>query len=322
MLCRWLCALLGILLITCRGAAAESFPSQPVRIVVPGSAGGVLDIAARKISDKLAKALGQPVIIDNKPGANGFVAFEAVAQAKPDGHTVLLAAISHLCTNPSLFTNMPYDPIKDFAPVTLGAGGEPVLLVNPALPIKSVAELIAYAKARPGRVTFGSPGIGSPQHLVMELFQRTNGITMLHVPYKNNPQIATDLIGGAIDTAVEYVSMMGPHMQSGKLRALAVVGEHRKPAFPAIPTAAEAGVPDFKVFAWYGYVVPAGTPPAVIARLNKDFSVALKSREYVEFVENLGSRVLASTPEEFAQRIRSDHSLWSRVIKEANIKVE
>lgn len=305
------------------GAAhGESFPSQPVRIVVPGSAGGVLDIAARKIVDRLSKSLGQPVVVDNRPGANGFIAAEIVAKAKPDGHTILLAAISHLCTNQSLFSNMPYDPTRDFAPVTLGAGGEPVLLVNPSLPVKSVTEFIAYAKGRPGKVTFGSPGVGSPQHLVMELFQRTTGTRMVHVPYKNNPQIATDLIGGAIDAAVDYVSMMGPHMQAGKVRALVVVGDHKKPAFPDVPTANEADVPTFKVFAWYGYVVPSGTPQAVIARLNRDLVAALKSREYVDFVESFGSRVMASSPEEFAQRIKADHVIWSKVIRDADIKVE
>lgn len=317
-----LCFWLALVLWFGNAFGAENFPSQPVRIVVPGAAGGVLDIAARKISDKLSRSLGQPVIVENRPGANGFVAAEAVAKAKPDGYTMLLAAISHLCTNPSLFHTMPYDPIRDFSPVTLGAGGEPILLVNPALPINTVAELIAYAKAHPGKVTYGSPGIGTPQHLVMELFGRMTGVDMLHVPYKNNPQIATDLIGGTIDTAVEYASMMAPYIQSGKVRAVAVAGEYRKPAFPSVPTAAEAGVPGFKVFAWYGYVVPAGTPAPVIARLNKDLTAALKSKDYVDFVESLGSRVLASSPEEFAERIRADTTLWAKVIKQANIKVE
>ncbi len=304
------------------GARADDYPSQPVRIVVPGAAGGVLDIAVRKISDKLSRSLGQPVIVDNRPGANGFIAAEAVAKAKPDGYTVLLAAVSHLCTNQSLFSNMPYHPVRDFAPVTLAAGGQPILLVNPSLPVRTVSELVAYAKARPGRVTYGSPGMGSPQHLAMELFGQLTGVQMLHVPYKNNPQVATDLIGGQIDTAVEYASMMAPHILSGKIRALAVVGDHRKPALPEIPTAAEVGVPGFEITAWYGYVVPSGTAPAIIARLHKDFTAALKSKEYVEFVESFGSTVYATTPEDFAARIKADTLHWANVIKQAGVKVE
>ncbi len=301
---------------------AQNYPSQPIRIVVPNAAGGTLDIAARKIMDKLSKSMGQPVIVDNRPGANGFIAAEAVAKAKPDGYTLLLAASSHLCTNPSLFTNLPYDPVRDFAPITLGASGQPLLMVNPQLPIQTLAEFIAYAKARPGQVTYGTPGVGSPQHLAMALFEQLTGAQMVHVPYKNNPQVLTDLIGGQIHAAVEFASMAAPHIQAGKLRGLAVVGSHRKPALPDIPTAAEAGLPGFEITGWYGYLVPAGTPPEIIARLHKELTAALRSKEYVDFVESFGSNVVASTPQEFATTIKLEQTRWAKIIAQAGVRLD
>jgi len=301
---------------------ADNYPSQPVRIIVPNAAGGVLDIAARKIMDKVSKSMGQPVIIDNKPGANGFIAAEAAAKAKPDGYTVFLASVSHLCTNPSLYASLPYDPVRDFAPVTLGASGQPVLMVNPQLPVRTLGEFIAYVRARPGKVTYGSPGVGSPQHLAMVHFEQLTGAQMVHVPYKNSPQVLTDLIGDQIHAAVEYASMAAPHVQAGKLRGLAVVGSHRKPALPDIPTAAEAGLPGFEITAWYGYVVPAGTPPEIVARLHKELTAALKSKEYVEFVESFGSTVVASTPEQFAATMKQERTRLAKIIAEAGIRLD
>jgi tripartite-type tricarboxylate transporter receptor subunit TctC len=318
-------AVLAALLSAIGGLAdlrAEDYPSHPIRIIVPTAAGGVLDIAARKIMDKLSKSMGQPVIVDNRPGANGFIAAEAAAKAKPDGYTVFLGATTHLCINPSLFSSLPYHPVRDFAPVTLGVSGHPILLINPQLPVRTLAEFIAYAKARPGQVTYGDPGVGSPQHLAMELFEQLTGTDMVHVPYKNQPEVLTDLIGGQIQAAVEYASMAAPHVQAGKLRGLAIVGSRRKPALPDIPTAAEAGLPGFESTAWYGYLVPAGTPPEIIARLHKDLTAALKTKEYVEFVESFGSTVVASTPEEFAATIKLDRARWAKIIAQAGVRLD
>jgi tripartite-type tricarboxylate transporter receptor subunit TctC len=301
---------------------ADDYPARPIRIIVPNAAGGVLDIAARKIMDKLSKSMGQPVIIDNRPGANGLIAAEAAARSKPDGYTLFMGATNHLCINPSLFSSLPYHPLRDFAPVTLGASGQPILLTNPRLPSRTLSEFIAHAKARPGQVTYGSPGVGSPQHLAMELFEQLTGADLVHVPYKNHPQVLTDLIGGQIDSAVEYASMAAPHLQAGKLQGLAIVGSRRKPAVPDIPTAAEAGLPGFETTAWYGYLVPAGTPREIIARLHKDLTAALKSKEYVEFVESFGSSVVASTPEEFATTIKLEQTRWARIIAQAGVRLD
>jgi tripartite-type tricarboxylate transporter receptor subunit TctC len=301
---------------------AENYPRQPIRIIVPNAAGGVLDIAARKIMDKLSKFMGQPVIVDNKPGANGFIAAEAAAKAKPDGYTLLLAASSHLCTNPSLFSNLPYDPVRDFAPVTLGASGQPVLMVNLQLPVQTLAEFIAYSRAHPGRVTYGTPGVGTPQHLAMALFEQLTGTQLVHVPYKNQPQVLTDLIGGQIHATVEFASTATPHIQAGKLRGLAVVGSRRKPALLEIPTAAEAGLPGFEITGWYGYLVPAGTPPKIITRLHKELTAALRSKEYVDFVESFGSTVVASTPDEFAATIKLEQTRWAKVIAQAGVRLD
>jgi tripartite-type tricarboxylate transporter receptor subunit TctC len=300
----------------------QPYPSRPIRVIVPGAAGGVLDIGIRKISENLSQYLGQPVIVDNRPGANGFIAAEAAARAKPDGYTVFMAPVSTLCSNPALFTKLPYDPEKDFAPVSLAAIGNPILLVSPRMPVRNLSEFVAHAKARPGEITYGSPNIGSPQHITMVLLEQLTGIRLVHVPYKNHPQVLMDVAGGQIDATIEYASMAAPHVKSGKLRALAVAGPRRKPAMPDIPTGAEAGVPGFDLHGWNGYMVPAGTPREIIDRLHKDITAALKSRENVEFIESFGSEVVASTPEEFESFINIERTKWAKLIKAAGIRLE
>jgi tripartite-type tricarboxylate transporter receptor subunit TctC len=301
---------------------AEDYPSRPIRIIVPSAAGGVLDINARRIADKFALLMGQPVIVENRPGANGFIAAEAAARAKPDGYTVFLAPVSTLCINPALYASLPYDPVKDFAPVTLAARGHPILLVNPLVPAKTLSEFIAYAKARPGQLTYGSPSVGSPQHVFVELFRQLTGVQMVHVPYKNQPQIMIDLIAGQIQVAVEYASVAAPHVKAGKVRALAIAGPRRKPVIPDVPTAAELGLPGFDLAAWNGYLVPAGTPPQVIAKLHKELTAALKSPDFTDYISSLGSEVVASTPEEFATFIKLERARWLKVVKETGVSVE
>ena len=301
---------------------AEPYPSQPIRIIVPAAAGGVLDVLIRRLTDKLSRSLGQPIVVDNRPGANGLIGADAAARAKPDGYTVFFAAANVLCVNPALYSKLPYDPVRDFAPVTLGARGNPILLVSPRLPVKTLSEFIAYAKARPGQVTYGSPAIGSAQHIASKLLEQLAGVDMVHVPYKNQPQVIVDLIGGHIDMAIEFAAVAIPHIKAGKVRALAIVGPRRKPAIPDVPTAAELGLPAFDLASWNGFLVPSGTPPEIVARLNKEIVAALRQPDFVEWVDNNGSDVVASTPDEFASYMKAELVRWSKIVKDAKIQVE
>jgi len=303
-------------------ALAEAYPSRPIRIILPAAAGGVLDVGVRRLTDTLSRSLGQPVIVDNRPGANGFIGADAAAHSKPDGYTVFLAALNVLCVNPALFAKLPYDPVRDFAPVTLGTGGNPILLVSPRLPVKTLSEFIGYAKARPGQVTYGSPSIGSSQHLTSKLLEQLTGVEMVHVPYKNQPQVMVDLIGGQIDMAIEFASVAVPHIKAGKVRALAIVGPKRKPAVPDIPTAAELGLPAFDLAGWNGFLVPSGTPPEIIARLNKEIVAALRQPEFIAWIDSLGSETIPSTPEEFASHMRAETVRWAKIVKDARIQME
>ncbi|MBM4205994.1 MAG: tripartite tricarboxylate transporter substrate binding protein [Gammaproteobacteria bacterium] len=317
-----LAVLSAMFVVSSNAISASAFPDRPIRVVVPNAAGGPMDIGIRKITVALEKALGQPVIVDNKPGGNGFIAAEAVAKAKPDGYTVLMAAVSHLCINPHLFQSMPYNPEKDFTPVTLATGGQPILLVSTQLPVKTLSEFVSLAKKSPGKITYGSPAVGSPQHVAMELLEQLTGIDLVHVPYKNSPQILTDVIAGQIDAVVDFAGSAGSQITAGKLRALAIIGDRRKPAFPTIPTAKEAGVAGLEMTAWAGYLVPAGTSSEVVAKLNKAFVEAIRSKDFVEFIESVGGVVYASSAEEFAATIRREHQSWSVVVKKAGLRLD
>ena len=301
---------------------ADTYPSRPIRIIVPSAAGGVLDFSARRIVDKLNRSTGQPVIVDNRPGANGFIAAETAARAKPDGHTVFMAGSSQLAINPALFSKLPYDPSRDFEPVILAVIGQPILVVGLEVPGRTLAEFIAYVKARPRQVTAGFPSIGSPQHLAIRLFEKLAGVELVHVPYKNQPQVLTDLIGGQIQMTVEFAATAAPHVQSGKSRALTIVGSQRKRALPEVPTAAESGLPGFEISGWHGYLVPAGTPPFIIARLNKELSAALRSKDYVEVIQSLGGDIVGGTPEEFKAFIKLEQAKWAKIVAETGVRLD
>ena len=301
---------------------ADTYPSRPIRIVVPGAAGGVLDILVRKISDKLVQSLGQPIVIENRPGANGSVGVEAVARAKPDGYTRLFASNSILCINPVLYKALPYDAAKDFAPVTLGTVGSPILLVNLDVPVRSLVEFVAYAKARPGQVTYGTPGIGSNQHMAIELLQHLTGIRMVHVPYKNQPQVMIDLMAGQLHAAVEFAAVATPFVQAGKMRAIAIIGPERKPLLPDVPTAADQGFPEFEITSWNGYLVPAGTPPEIIARLNRALTAAMRSSDFVAYMTSIGGHVRAGAPDEFAAFIKSEQGRWAKLVKDTGVHLD
>ena len=301
---------------------ADTYPSRPIRIVVPGAAGGVLDVIVRKISDKLVQSLGQPIVIENRPGANGSVGAEAVARAKPDGYTLLFASNSILCINPVLYKALPYDAAKDFAPVTLGTVGSPILLVNLDVPVRSLVEFVAYAKARPGQVTYGTPGIGSNQHMAIELLQHLTGIRMVHVPYKNQPQVMIDLMAGQLHAAVEFAAVATPFVQAGKMRAIAIIGPERKPLLPDVPTAADQGFPEFEITSWNGYLVPAGTPPEIIARLNRALTAAMRSSDFVAYMTSIGGHVRAGAPDEFAAFIKSEQGRWAKLVKDTGVHLD
>ena len=273
----------------------DSFPSRPIRIIVPGAAGGVLDVNARKIADKMSRSIGQPVIVDNRPGATGNIAAEIAAKAPPDGHTLFVGNTSVNCTNPFVFSNLSYDAARDFVPVTLGTMGSPVLLVNTQLPVRTLGDFIAYAKKHPSKVLYASNGVGSSTHLGMELLQQLAGIKLVHVPYKGTQQILTDLIAGEVQATLEYIQgAMGP-IKAGKVRPIVVAGPHAKPILPGVPTAEKAGLPGFGFLAWHGYFVPTGTPPDIIERLNRELRAALRSSDYVEWATSMGSDVGANS---------------------------
>ena len=311
-----------LLALASASAFPETYPNRPIRVIVPGAAGGVLDGNTRRVADKFSQAVGQPVVVENRPGASGNLGAEAAAKARPDGYTLFVGSSSILCVNPVVFPKLSYNPAEDFVPITLSAKGSPLLLVNPQFPASTLAEFIAYAKAHPGQVTFGTPGVGTPQHLAGEQLMKLAGVQLTHVPYKNQPQILTDLIAGQIQATIEFASIAVPHVKAGKLRALVVVGPRRKPSIPLVPTAAEAGLPAFTQTAWNGYFAPKGTPPEIVARLQQELVPVIKGKEFSEFQVSLGSEAVGSTAAEFAAFIKDECPKWRKIATEANIQLE
>ena len=301
---------------------ADSYPDRSLKIIVAGAAGSTQDINARKVGDKLSRSLGQPVIIDNRPGAAGILGADVTAKSKPDRYTIFMGGSNTICINPVVYSHLPYNAARDFIPVTLAAVGSPLLVIDPSLPVKTLAEFIQYVKQRPGKLSYGSPGVGTPQHLAMELFKRLANIDIVHVPYKSSPQIVTDLMGGQIQATIEFPSVVSSQVLANKIRALAIVGPKRKPIHPDVPTSAEAGMPGLTIVAWNGYFVPAGTPKEIVARLNKDLASAAKSPDYVEWLASLGSESVGNSSAEFAAFIQSENERWRKLVKDANVHIE
>ena len=302
--------------------AADAFPTKPIRIVVPFPPGGPADVLARTVGDRIAAALGQPVVVDNRPGAGGNIGMELVAKAAPDGHTLALAPAGNLTVNPSLYRNVPYDVGRDFAPVTVIAAVPNVLVVNPQVPAKDLAELIAYAKANPGRLNYSSPGPGSGAHLAGELLKSSAGIDIVHVPYSGIAPAVTAVIAGDVQLMFAGAPSALPQVAGGKLRALAVASPKRIASAPALPTLSEAGLPGFDVTSWYSIVAPAATPPAVVERLQKEIARALTSPDVKAKLTGIGAEPIANTPEEFAAMMRVETAKWSKIVKDANIRIE
>jgi len=301
-------------------ARAADWPTKPIRLLVGFAPGGGTDTTARAISQKLTASLGQQVIVDNRPGVSGNIAAEITANAPSDGYTVLLSTIGALAINPSLLKKMPFDPIKDLAPVTRAADSTNFLVVHPSVPAKSVKDLIALAKAKP--LNCGSSGVGGAGHLALELFNLQAGTKIVHVPYKGGGPAIIDLLAGNINLIFATGASSINHVKAGKIRALGVTTAKRSALAPELPTIAEAGLPGFEANNWNGVVVPAKTPRAIINRLNKEFTAALSLPDIKEFLFNQGLDAAPGTPEEFAAYIKSETAKWAKVIKAAGIKVE
>ena len=291
------------------------YPDKPIKLLVGYAPGGSADIAARLAARELTLELNQPVIVENRPGAGGNIASEMLTRARPDGYTLLMGATAQIVINPSLYKNMTFNPIKDMAPVTLMQNEYKLLVMNPKVPAKTLKEFIAYAKAHPTGVTFGSPGIGSPAHLAGELMNQQAGLTMLHVPFKGTSASVANLVSGNVTMAIDNMPALLPQVKAGALRALAVASEKRAPAAPNIPTMQEAGLPGFVVPAWKGLMAPAGTPRPIIDRLNAAMVKILAKPEVRKQMLDLGADPVGNTPEEFATMIKAQTVKWAALVK-------
>ena len=306
-----------------RGAVAQAgFPSRALRIVIGFPPGGGIDILARLMAPKMSDRLGQPVVVENRPGANGLIATQGVAQSEPDGHTILFGTTGNLAVNPVIYAGRPgLDIERDFAPLSLVASLPFVLVVNPSVPAKSLKELIEVAKARPGEMLFGSSGNGGLPHLSGELLNLEAGIAARHVPYRGSAPAFTDLLSGQVQFVFDALAIAQPHIEAGRLRALATTGPSRMAALPDVPVAKDT-LPSFEVVNWYGMVVRAGTPAAIVARLNQEVANALRQPDVAERAASLGLDLLGSTPERFAALQRDEIAKWGDVIRTAKIKVD
>ena len=308
--------------LACAGAAAQGYPAKPIRFVIPYPPGGASDVTARIIGAKMTEAWGQQVVIDNRPGANGIIALENVAKSAPDGYTILMANVGPNAINPVVYSKLPYDAIRDFAPVTLTTKVPQVIVANAYLPVKNIRELVALAKAKPEQIVFASGGSGSSNHLAFELFKSMAGVKIVHVAYKGDAPAMTDAISGYVQLTMPTVIAAAPHITSGKLKALAVGTPKRVPALPGVPTVAESGVPGYESESWGGVMSRAGTPQPVIERLHGEITRILKQPDVREKLEALGGEIVGSTPSEFSAYLKAEIAKWDKVAKTANIRLD
>jgi tripartite-type tricarboxylate transporter receptor subunit TctC len=318
---RWVAAALGFACVASSAWAADSWPSRPIKIVVGYPAGGASDVAARIVGEKLSQRLGQPVVIDNKPGAAGNIAAEAVAKAPADGYTLLLGTIS-LSVNPSLYSKMTYDPVKDFTGVSMISSTPFVLVVNPQAPYRSVKDLVDAARAHPGEIAYATAGNGSGSHLFTELFSSMAGIKLKHIPYRGAAPAMNDVLGNQVPMTFDNILTTLPLIKAGKLRPLAVSTAKRSSAQPEIPTLDEAGVPGFDATAWFGLFAPAGTPADVVQQLSRQVAEIVKDRETNARLHKLGGEPVSSTPEAFNAFFRGEVARWAKVVKSAGVHID
>ena len=311
-----------VLLLAAHTVLGQAYPAKPIRMVVPFAAGaGSNDIMARLIAQKLSESFGQQVVVDNRPGASGIIGCDIVAKAQPDGYTVLMMSLT-LAVNPSLFRKLPFDSERDFAPVTMVASAPLMLVVHPSVPAKSVAELVAYAKANPNRLNFGSGGPGATPHLAGEMFKLLAGVQMTHVPYKGGAPALADLVGGQIQLMLENIPGTLPFVKAGKLRALAVTDAKRSPAIPDLPTLDEAGLKGYELVGWNGLFLPRGTATPVVTKLYSDTRQALLLPDIKERLAQMGAEGVGNTPAQFAAFIKAEIAKWAKVVAAAGIKAE
>jgi tripartite-type tricarboxylate transporter receptor subunit TctC len=301
-------------------AGAQQYPDRPIRLIVGFPPGGAADILGRHAAQRLTEVLGQQVVVDNRGGAGGLIATETAARASADGYTLLFTSLPHV-TNPHLYRKVTYDAVKDFAPVVQFVAVPLMMACHPGLPVKSVKELVAHAKASPGQLNYGSGGSGSSSHLAMELFKSMAGIELAHIPYKGVGPMITDLLGGQIRLTISSAVPLSPQVKAGKLRGLAVTSPKRSPSFPELPAIAET-VPGYEVVNWFGILAPAGTPRAVVTRINKALNAALASPALRERLAAQGADIVGGTPEDFGKVIRSDFAKWAKVVKASGAKVD
>jgi tripartite-type tricarboxylate transporter receptor subunit TctC len=305
----------------CAAAAAADFPSKPVRLIVGFPPGGATDLVARAIQPRMSAGFAQQLVIDNRPGANGIIAGELTARADPDGHTILFGHIGVLVISPAI-QKVPFDPLRDFAPVGLAVSLQNILITHPTLAVHSLKEFIALAKAKPGQINYASSGIGSPGHLAAVLLDSMAKIQLNHIPYKGGGPAITDLLGGHVPAFFAVISTGVPHVQAGKVRGIAVTGSRRVEAVPDVPTIAEAGVPGYAATNWYGLLAPAKTPAAVIERINRELTTALRSPDVAEGLKTRGIDATPDSPAEFAAFIRAETVKWRPILQQSGIKAD
>jgi len=312
-------AALAIALLASAGTGAQSYPSRPLRIILPSAPGGLPDIQARLMATELGKQLGQTIIIDNRPGASGIIGFELIAKATPDGYTIGYASFL-IATNPGVFAKLPYDAARDFRPVIHQVSALNILAVSPSLPIGSVQELVSHARAHPDKLSFGISAFGSSNHLSIELIKMMTGTRLVPVTYKAIQQAISEAIAGQIHVVCDNMGSIVPHVKAGRMRGLGVTSPKRAPAMPDLPTVAEQGLPGYEIMPWSGYVVPKQTPTSIVTRLNAEFNKALFSPAVSERMAAIGSTPMGGTPEQFAEHVRKETAKWAQVIKAAGIK--
>ncbi|MFZ4378716.1 MAG: Bug family tripartite tricarboxylate transporter substrate binding protein [Polynucleobacter sp.] len=313
----FLCFALGTQL-----AVAQAFPDRPITLVVPNPPGGLVDTSARLLSEPLARVIGQPIIVDNKPGASGNTAYQYVAKAKPDGYTLLISYSGYHVGNPALFDKLPWDPIKDFSPVALLTVSTNVIAVHPSVPVNNLKEFIAYAKANPGKLNYASQGNGSVSHIGTEIFKQTTGVEMVHVPYKGSGPAIQDVLAGQVQVFISTPPSLMQHVQSGKLKGLAVTGKNRHPGMPNVPTTAEAGLPSFQLESWVALYAPAGTPAPVITKLSDSVKQSLALPEVKERSDAAGVELRYLNPAQMDALLKKELPYWSKAIKAANITLD
>ena len=303
-------------------AIAQSFPDHAITLIVPNPPGGLVDTSARLLSEPLSRVLNETVIVENKPGASGNTAYQFVAKAKPDGYTLLISYSGYHVGNPALMDKLPWDPLKDFAPIALLTVSTNVIAVHPSIPVNNLKELIAYAKANPGKLNYASQGNGSVSHIGTEIFKQTTGIEMVHVPYKGSGPAIQDVLAGQVQVFITTPPSVMQHVQSGKLKGLAVTGKTRHPSMPNVPTTAEAGLPSFQLESWVALYAPASTPAPVIAKLSEAVKKSLEQAEVKQRADTAGVEVRYQNPQQMDALLKKELPYWNKVIKAANIKLD